>query len=202
MTPCSSRSVGSWHQHPPPHHRADPEQPNLDLHNLALGGVGRRRGSSNDRSGRLRRSRHLFSLCSIAPRRRGHPTLPDALPHSQPHTGRSISRPGTRRSLRQAQENATRPTGIRQRTRPRREIHQRRHQDVQRPPSHHLSPPRRIKALCCFSVPLSCTGHTSRDFHASLIPYSPSIDCGAPVPLGLGVLALATPLHNATVGPQ
>ena len=81
-----------------------------------------------------------------------------AHPHPQPHTGRPAGRSGARRSLWQAKENATRPAGTRPRPRPRREIHQRRRQDLQRPPSHDLSRPGRIAALCCFSVPLSRTG--------------------------------------------
>jgi len=74
-----TQRAGARHQHAPPHHRADSEQPDLDLHNLGPVGVRCRRDSSNDRSGWLRSSRHPISLSSIAPRRRGHLTLPDAL---------------------------------------------------------------------------------------------------------------------------
>jgi len=61
-----------------------------------------------------------------------------------------------------AQEDATRPTGTRQRTRPRRKIDQCRRQDLQRPSGHDLSRSGRIELLCRFSVPLSRTGQRQR----------------------------------------
>ena len=61
------QSAGARHQQVPPHHRADPEQPNLDLHDLSHSGVGRGRDSFNDRSGLLRGLRHSASLSPIAP---------------------------------------------------------------------------------------------------------------------------------------
>src|SRR3954468_24627200 len=74
-----TQRAGARHQHAPPHHRADLEQPNLDLRDLGRVGIGRGRGSFNDRSGSLRGSRHPASLSSIALPRRGHPRHPDAL---------------------------------------------------------------------------------------------------------------------------
>src|SRR3954454_388158 len=42
-----TQRAGARHQHAPPHHRADPEQPNLDLHDLGRVGIGRGRGWFN-----------------------------------------------------------------------------------------------------------------------------------------------------------
>ena len=53
--------------------------------------------------------------------------------------GGPAGRSGARRGFRQAQEDAARPAAARPRLRPRRQIHQRRRPDLQRPPSHHLS---------------------------------------------------------------
>src|SRR4051794_19072090 len=75
-----TQRAGARHQHAPPHHRANPEQPNLDLHDLGRVGIGRGRGWFNDWSGSLWGSRHPASLSLIAPPRRGHPRHPDALP--------------------------------------------------------------------------------------------------------------------------
>ena len=74
-----AQGASARHQHTAPYHRADPEQPDLNLHNLAPVGFGSRRGSFNDRAGRLRRSRHFTTLCSIEPPRRGHPADSNAL---------------------------------------------------------------------------------------------------------------------------
>jgi hypothetical protein len=56
-----AQGAGARHQHTAPYHRADSEQPDPDLHDLAPVGVSYRRGSFNDRSDRLRRSRHFTS---------------------------------------------------------------------------------------------------------------------------------------------
>lgn len=54
-----AQSAGAPYQQTAPHHWNDPEQPDLDLHDLAPVSVSHQRGSFNDRSGRLRRSRHF-----------------------------------------------------------------------------------------------------------------------------------------------
>jgi hypothetical protein len=64
------------HQHAPPHHRADPDQPDLDLE----GRPGARRGAAVFcRGPLLRPSLHPARLPPIPPARAGYPTLPDAL---------------------------------------------------------------------------------------------------------------------------
>jgi len=67
--------AGARHQHAPPHHGADPEQPNLDLHDLGPVGVGRGPGSFKNGSGSLRGSRHPASLSPIASTVAGTPDI-------------------------------------------------------------------------------------------------------------------------------
>ncbi len=69
------QSAGAWHQQAPPHHGADPEQPNLDLHDLNHGGVGHGQDSFTDWSGSLRGSRHPASLSPIAATVAGTPDI-------------------------------------------------------------------------------------------------------------------------------
>src|SRR5271157_5481141 len=75
---------------------------------------------------------------------------------SKPNNRRQAGHPGARRCLRQAKENATRSAGTGQGTRPRREVHQRRCKDLQRPSRDDL--PRLggiggLMLLFCFSQP-------------------------------------------------
>ncbi len=74
-----------------------------------------------------------------------------------------------RRDLRPAKENAPRSTGTRQRARQRWKIHQRRCQDIQRPPRDNLPRHRRITEL----MPVFCSSQPHRPFFADeLLPKS------------------------------
>src|SRR6266851_7103736 len=64
-------------QNPPPHHRADAEQPYFDLHDVVGRHCGRQ--GTGRRNGWFARSRHLGSLLPVPGIRHEHPTLPYAL---------------------------------------------------------------------------------------------------------------------------
>jgi len=84
-----AQGAGIRHQEAPPYHGADPEQPDLDLHDAGCIGDGRCRIRVSGRLRLLRRSGHQSNISRLPLRRRGDHTLPHG-----PHYGRDDFRNG------------------------------------------------------------------------------------------------------------